>query len=77
MNFYLTLPGGASSVTYPDNDPEGYKVKLPKDIFLPRDYWEVGLATISFSDLVRDKDFLNIQSEYPLTVEQKMLVKKK
>lgn len=77
MNFYLTLAGGASSVTYPDNDPEGYKVKLPKEIFLPRDYWEVGLATISFSDLVSDKDFLNIQSEYPLTVEQKMLVKKK
>ena len=48
MNFYLTLPSNASSQIYSENNPGHYKVKLPRNIFLPENDWEVALASISF-----------------------------
>ena len=59
MNFYLTLPSNASSQIYSENNPGHYKVKLPRNIFLPENAWEVALASISFPDMVpRVDDFI-------------------
>ena len=46
--FYLTLPRNANSITYPENNPGKFKVKLPKEIRLPENDWEVALANITF-----------------------------
>ena len=60
MNFYLTLPSNASTQFYPENKPGHYKVKLPRNIFLPENDWEVALASISFPDMVpRVDDFID------------------
>lgn len=52
MGFYVTLPSGSSSVTYPENYPGNYKVKLAKYLFMLENDWEVALASISFPDLI-------------------------
>ena len=60
MNFYLTLPSNASTQFYPENKPGHHKVKLPRNIFLPENDWEVALASISFPDMVtRVDDFID------------------
>ena len=46
--FYLTLPSNANAITYPENNPSKFKVKLPKEIRLPESDWEVALASITF-----------------------------
>lgn len=73
MNFYLTLPSGSSSITYPNNTPGSYKVQLSKEVFLPEEDWEVGLATISFPDLVSEKGSLDIMTRYPVVMEFDMI----
>ena len=60
MNFYLTLPSNASSQIYSENNPGHYKVKLPRNVFLPENDWGEALASISFSDMVpRVDDFID------------------
>ena len=60
MNFYLTLPSNASSQIYSENKPGHFRVKLPRNIFLPENDWEVALASISFPDMVpRMDDFID------------------
>lgn len=46
--FYLTLPSNANTITYPENNPGKFKVKLPKEIRLPESDWEVALVSITF-----------------------------
>ena len=50
MSFYLTLPSDASTGTFPDSKPSSYKVRLPRQVFLLEQDWEVALVTISFPD---------------------------
>ena len=62
MNFYLTLPSNASTQFYSENNPGHNKVKLPRNIFLLENDWEVALASISFPDMVpRVDDFIDAQ----------------
>ena len=65
MSFMLTLPSDASTTTFPSNKPSSYKVKLPNQIYLPEDDWEVALSTVSFPDTetVLDKKYLG---EFPM-----------
>lgn len=51
MDFYLTLSSNASTRIYKDNKPGKYTNKLPKQIFLPENDWEVALASISLPDM--------------------------
>ena len=67
MNFYLTLPSNASTQFYPENKPGHYKVKLPRNIFLPENDWQVALASISFPDMVRRVDDF-IDARVPIVV---------
>lgn len=46
--FYLTLPSNANPITFPENTPGKFKVRLPKEILLPESDWEVALASITF-----------------------------
>ena len=46
--FYLSLPSTASSHIYPENSPGKFKVRLAKEIYLPKSEWEVALSSISF-----------------------------
>ena len=74
MNFYLTLPSNASSQIYSENNPGHYKVKLPRNIFLPENDWEVALASISFPDMVpRVDDF--IDARVPILVRSNIHTK--
>ena len=74
MNFYLTLPSNASSQIYSENNPGHYKVKLPRNIFLPENDWEVALASISFPDMVpRVDDF--IDARVPILVRSNIHAK--
>ena len=74
MNFYLTLPSNASTQFYPENKPGHYKVKLPRNIFLPENDWEVALASISFPDMVpRVDDF--IDARVPILVRSNIATK--
>ena len=74
MNFYLTLPSNASTQFYPENNPGHYKVKLPRNIFLPENDWEVALASISFPDMVpRVDDF--IDARVPILIHAEMITK--
>ena len=74
MNFYLTLPSNASSQFYPENKPGHYRVKLPRNIFLPENDWEVALASISFPDMVpRVDDF--IDARVPILVRSNIFTK--
>ncbi|KAJ7360123.1 hypothetical protein OS493_018108 [Desmophyllum pertusum] len=50
MIFYVTLPSDASSDTFPDSKASNYKVRLPNQLFLREDDWEVALSSISFPD---------------------------
>lgn len=74
MSFYLTLPSGSSSVTYPNNNPDKYTVKLAKSIFLT-DRWKVALASIFFPDLVSEKGFHDIKTRIPMIMNFKMFCK--
>ena len=67
MNFYLTLPSNASSQIYSENKPGHYRVKLPRNIFLPENDWEVALASISFPDMVPRMDNF-IDARVPILV---------
>lgn len=51
MDFYLTLSSNASTRIYKDNKSGKYTNKLPKQIFLPENDWEVVLASISLPDM--------------------------
>ena len=74
MNFYLTLPSNASSQIYSENNPGHYKVKPPRNIFLPENDWEVALASISFPDMVpRVDDF--IDARVPILVRSNIHTK--
>ena len=74
MNFFLTLPSYASSQIYSKNNPGHYKVKLPRNIFLPENDWEVALANISFPDMVpRVDDF--IDARVPILVRSNIATK--
>ena len=59
-DFMLTLPSDSSSSSFPTNKPNRYKVKLPHQIYLPHDDWEVALYTISLpaTQTVLDKKYL-------------------
>ena len=46
--FYLTLPSNANPITFPENAPGKFQVRLPKEIRLPEDDWEVALSSIMF-----------------------------
>ena len=50
MSFYVTLPSDASTGTFPNSKASNYKVKLPHQLFLHDDDWEVALSAISFPD---------------------------
>lgn len=52
MGFYVTLPSNASSLSFPENNPSRFKVRLAKNLFMLENDWEVALASISFPDLV-------------------------
>ena len=51
MSFYITLPSTASKKIFPNNRPNQYKVRLPKQLFFQENDWEVGLSSISFPDV--------------------------
>ena len=74
MNFYLTLPSNASSRIYSENNPGHYKVKLPRNFFLPEGDWEVALASISFLDVVPQVDDF-IGTRVPILVRTLMFTK--
>ena len=61
----MILPSNVSNDLFQKNKPNKYKVKLPKEIYLVEDEWEVALASISFPDT-----FTQIspekQPDYPL-----------
>ena len=46
--FCPTLLSNGSSLTYPESTPGNFKVKLPKEIRLPENDWEVALSSITF-----------------------------
>ena len=69
MNFYLTLPSNASSQIYSENNPGHYKFKLPRNIFLPENDWEVALASM----VPRMDDF--IDARVPILVRTIMPTK--
>ena len=46
--FYLTLPSNANPITFPEDTPGKFKVRLPKEIRLPENDWEVALSSIMF-----------------------------
>ena len=74
MNFYLTLPSNASTQFYPENKPGHYKVKLPRNIFLPEKDWEVAMTSISFPDMVpRVDDF--IDARVPILIHSNIATK--
>ena len=50
MSFYVMLPSDASSGTFPASKASSYKVRLPNQLFLYEDDWEVALSVISFPD---------------------------
>ena len=75
MNFYLTLPSNASSQIYSENNPGHYKVKLPRNIFLPENDWEVALASISFPDMVLSLPSTASSRIYPDNTPGKFKVK--
>ena len=74
MNFYLTLPSNASSQFYPENKPGHYRVKLPRNIFLLENDWEVALASISFPDMVPCVDDF-IDARVPILVRSNIFTK--
>ena len=47
-DIYITLPSNGDTKTYPENHPSKFKARLPQQILLPRDDWEVALASVSF-----------------------------
>ena len=47
-DIYITLPSNGDTKTYPENHPGKFKARLPQQILLPRDDWEVALASVSF-----------------------------
>ena len=59
---------------YSENNPGHYKVKLPRNIFLPEGDWEVALARISFLDVVPLVDDF-IGTRVPILVRTLMFTK--
>lgn len=45
---YLTLPSNSSMNYFPNNTLTNFKIKLPKEIDLETEIWEVGLSEIQF-----------------------------
>ena len=81
MGFYVTLPSNASSLSFPENNPSRFKVRLAKNLFMLENDWEVALANISFPDLVsgngKQEEYGNhdLKTRIPIIMNFKMFCK--
>jgi len=50
MSFYVTLPSHANRKEFPNNQANGFKIRLPHALRLPRGQWQVRLSAISLPD---------------------------
>ena len=50
MSFYVTLPSHANRKEFPNNQANGFKIRLPHPLRLPGGQWQVGLSAISLPD---------------------------
>jgi len=50
MSFYVTLPSPASRKEFPNNQANGFKIRLPYPLRLRGGQWQVGLSAISLPD---------------------------
>lgn len=81
MGFYVTLPSNASSLSFPENNPSRFKLRLAKNLFMLENDWEVALASISFPDLVsgngKQEEYGNhdLKTRIPIIMNFKMFRK--
>ena len=47
---YVTLPSHANRQEFPNNQANGFKIRLPHPLRLPGEGWQVGLSSISMPD---------------------------
>ena len=50
MSLYVTLPNHANRREFPNNQANGFKIRLPYPLRLPGGQWQVGLSAISLPD---------------------------
>jgi len=50
MSFYVTLPSHANRKEFPNNQANGFKIRLAHPLRLPGGQWQVGLSAISLPD---------------------------
>ena len=50
MSFYVTLPSHANRQEFPNNQANGFKIRLPQPLRLGGEGWQVGLSSISIPD---------------------------
>lgn len=67
MSFYMTLPSDSTTKTFPDSTQSKFKVKLPEQMRLLEDDWEVALASISLPDSHPYMDAEKI-GDYPISL---------